>query len=227
MKAVKSEISRFTNFRVQALSKPSLLKESLDRLDGLRQSSTTTGLMDMKEIQAQRHLKALSSVCSCRPIGRHGIYQHDKITLATYYSSIHDNDCGAHSKAGRLFTARLRYRLQSAFLKSLVELSFVTQYGAGGFSIGISLGTNTIVRSHPLESFFQDIYGLRPYRHQHKIRAHPYSIETQDHLINVAHKKLWEVFQSGRASPNDVDKYGGTLIHVSTRFGLHSNIPNS
>ena len=224
MKAVKSEIRRFTNFRVQALNKPGLLKESLDRFDGLQQSPATAGLTDMKEAKTQHCFKALSLVCSCRSSAWSGTCGYGKGKLATYYSSIHDKGCGAHFGAGRSFTARLRYRLQSAFLKSLVELSFVTKYGAGGFSIGISLGTNTIVDSHPLESFFCDFYGLRPYRHQHKTRSHPYPTKTQDQLVDVAHKKLWEVFQSGRASPNDVDKNGATLIHVSTCFCLYPNI---
>ena len=50
MKAVKSEIRRFTSFRVQALNKPGLLKELLDRFDRLQQSPATAELTDIKEV---------------------------------------------------------------------------------------------------------------------------------------------------------------------------------
>ncbi|KAH8586075.1 ankyrin repeat-containing domain protein, partial [Bisporella sp. PMI_857] len=101
-------------------------------------------------------------------------------------------------------------------------LSFEATHGAGGYSIAFGLRTSRMVRKLPLESFFRDLYRDRWHRNK-KVSRHSYitaiyNMKEQNKLLKVIERQLLEAFNSGKASPDDVDKDGRTLLHATSLF---------
>jgi hypothetical protein len=125
---------------------------------------------------------------------------------------MHATDCPRHTNT-RIHSAAIRCYVQSTILERLVRLTFEATYGAGGLSIGCLLRTYRSVHKHPLESFFLDIYF--PERRRYRSSRFSDNDKSRDALIRLTQRELLHAFNTGIASPNDVDRDGWTLLHVS------------
>lgn len=105
-------------------------------------------------------------------------------------------------------------RLRTAWLFGLVELNFSLQQCPGAPSVRVSLKALTRVSKLPLETFFEDLYGIRWKRNKSLQMKRTPSKEYQEHLFTVARKLLLQSFYAGEVSPSYIDGYGRTLLHV-------------
>lgn len=144
--------------------------------------------------------------------------------MALIYRNGHVKDCPAHNTT-KNYSAAIRGHLQSTILENLVRLSFEATCGAGGFSMGLLVRTYGEVQRHPLESFFQDLY--QRWRYKNGSHKPSHGNKTQDALLRLTQRELWRAFNTGVASPNDVDKDGRTLLHVSKLYPYVSKAINN
>ena len=102
-------------------------------------------------------------------------------------------------------------RLRAIRLTSAYDFRFLLSQEPTGFSITTGLRTERRVKTLPLYSFFNDLYD-RLHKSDHRSES---LLERRQYLLSVARKVLSQAFQAGRASPDDVDAQGRTLLHVS------------
>ncbi|KAH8590623.1 hypothetical protein B0O99DRAFT_675868 [Bisporella sp. PMI_857] len=217
---IKRELRKLAIFQSQAAHKPSLLKEATDSFP----SSLTlyTSRKSKKRAFEKHYQTTLSLYCTCRRINSIGAWTFSGIAnAATNYQNVYSENCKVHAN-NQAYLAHIRCYIQSTILRNLVKLSFEAIYGAGGCSISFGLRTSRIVHKLPLKSFFYDLYRYRSPRNQkilywgHHNRI--YNRKKQNKLLRVVHRKLLEAFNSGKASPDDVDEYGWTLLHLQAFF---------
>ena len=88
-------------------------------------------------------------------------------------------------------------------------------WSAGFPSIGLSLRTEARIQRHPLQSFFEQLYDYYTLKEITSKYQDPIKKQKRDHKLEVAQNLMLEYFDSGKASPDDVDEEGRTLLHVS------------
>ncbi|KKZ68533.1 hypothetical protein EMCG_05817 [[Emmonsia] crescens] len=100
------------------------------------------------------------------------------------------------------------YRQNLAFLSGVLEFNFFIKTASEGWSIGTSLRTQRRVKN--LLSIYKWEYKLLS-------KAHYWPSDMRmfgQLLASIARRELLEAFNSGRASPDDVDRNGDTLLHI-------------
>jgi hypothetical protein len=212
MRAIKREFRRLATFRAQVSRTPSLLQEALQE-----HTESHALCLDTGNNSRHREIKGCSStvtkICSCHATSRFGLLNFGvNVQVALIHRNMHVKDCPAHKNMKSCFAA-IRCYAQSTILENLVKLSFEATRGGGGFSMGMLLRTYRRVQKHPMESFFKDLYRQR--RHKHGSKYPSYDDKAQYALVRLTQRELWRAFNSGIASPNDVDSHGKTLLHVS------------
>lgn len=158
--------------------------------------------------------------CRCRLMDWKSIIRVRDSKLLLRHCEFMCEDCPVHQRSSE---TSVRYRKRVSLLPGMVEFAFLLKWTSGFPSLGISLRTEVRVKVLPLYRFFQRLYDT--HLRQRKIhpttstRVQTYSLEPvskekQDYLFSVARKMLLQAYQSGNASPQDVDGKGRTLLHV-------------
>ena len=151
--------------------------------------------------------------CMCTPMEWKSAIRVRDSQLLLWRCKIMCKNCPVHQRSGDSTETAIRYRQRVDLLPGLIEFSFNIKWTSWFPSIGISLKTEARVKTLPLYPFFRDLYWKL--RRDH---IRPIPKEKQDRLFSLARKMLLQAYQSGNASPQDVDENGRTLLHVSTHF---------
>ena len=120
--------------------------------------------------------------------------------------------CPIHHKRKWSSKEAMHYRQQIPFIARALEFTLLICQSSGCPSVGISLRTEARVKVLSLCSFFRKLYVS--YTYPEGKSKYKSSLERQDYLFNLARKMLLHAFQSGNASPDDVDSERRTLLHV-------------
>ena len=159
----------------------------------------------------KRFNRTVPKVCSCRATGWATYWNLTANSrLAFSHRKIHTKDCSLY-KSTNCYVTTINYSMYHTLFGNLVRLRISTTFGAGGLSLGILTQTDRRVKWHHLDSFFNDLYDTS-YRRDDK-----YDEKDIDRMVKLAHRQLWTSFNSGLASPYDVDSDGDNLLHVSLR----------
>jgi hypothetical protein len=215
MKAIKHEFQRLAPFRARAARTPSLLKEAVQKNSESHKLCLNTG-NNHRRREIKKCYGTVPQICTCNVTSHLGLWRFGLSTqVSLTHPNLHAEDCPTHEST-KSYSAAIRCYVQSTILENLVKLSFEATCGAGGFSMGLLLQTYRKVKRHHLDSFFHDIYHLE--RHRHRSVKPSYDSKTRDALFRFTQRELWRAFNSGIASPNDVDSNGRTLLHVSAFY---------
>ena len=157
------------------------------------------------------------SECRCRSTDWEEVLRFGNRRFLLQHSKAICEDCPIHRSRVDSSTVALRHKGEIPFLPGSLELVVLFQRRSRVPAIGISLRIEARVKVLPLYSFFWKLYHSYLYSKRDYING-PSSTKTHDYLISVTRKMLLQAFQSGSASPDDVDGQGRTLLHV----GVHS-----
>lgn len=157
------------------------------------------------------------SECRCRLVDWERVLRFGNRKFLLQHSKAMSEDCPIHRRRVDSSRMALRHRGGIPFLPGILEFEVLFQRRCRIPATGISLRTEARVKVLPLFSFFKKLYGSH-LRSKGDSRTQPSSMKKQDYLISVTRKMLLQAFQSGSASPDDVDEQGRTLLHV----GVHS-----
>jgi hypothetical protein len=219
MKAIKHEFKRIAPFRARASRTPSLLKEALEEHSESHILYLNAGSNSASR-QTKRYYSTAPQICTCSKTSQLGLWRFGLGAYVTLrHPKMHVKDCPAHTSTKR-YSAAIRCYVQTTILENLLKLSFEATYGAGGLSMGFLLRTFRRIQTHPLKSFFHDLYRQERHRHGHRSSKPSYNNKTRDALLRLTQRELLHAFNTGIASPNDVDCKGRTLLHV-TLFYLY------
>ena len=158
----------------------------------------------------KRRQRITPQVCSCQALGwasQWSVTAISRLSLSHYKR--HTKDCPLY-KSVDSYATTVCYYIHGTLFKDLVRLKLWATFGSGGLFLGILTQTDRRVRNHHLESFFNDLYWSQSRNYK-----------SLDELVKIAHKQLWNSFNSGLASPSDVDDEGRTLLHVSLCFLIY------
>lgn len=159
----------------------------------------------------KRFNRTIPEVCSCRATGWSTYWNLTANSrLAFSHRKIHTKDCSLY-KSTNCYVTTINYSMYHTLFDNLVRLRISATFGARGLSLGISTQTDRRVEQHHLDSFFRDLYKTR-YNRDNK-----YDHKHIDGMVKLAHRQLWTSFNSGLASPYDVDCNGDNLLHVILR----------
>lgn len=164
----------------------------------------------------------LGKFCNgCRLTERSSIIRFGDSSLLFRKSRFRGQDCAIH-RGYDVSRTTVKYWQRVCLLSGKLEVMFLFVLASGFPSIGISLRLEARCKVLPLSSFFRKLYYTYLYR---KIRlttspgsfVYPRKLvskEKQDYLLSVARKQILQAYQSGSASPQDVDRTGKNLLHV-------------
>jgi hypothetical protein len=160
----------------------------------------------------KRRHRTTPQVCSCRALGWASYWSftaNSQLSLSHYKR--HTKDCPLYKSADSYATT-VCYYMHSTLFKDLVRLKLWATFGSGGLSLGILTQTDRRVQAHHL--------GIFLYRLPNMLDRDNKSL---DQVVKIVHRQLWTSFNSGLASPSDVDDQGMTLLHVSLCFLYYSS----
>ena len=180
-----------------------------------KEMPTTLGTEEVRRYVTQNPLAQYQGIsrlsrCQCRSISRLWVFGlgRSSTLMGKYCSYISDN-CLIHRKRYRGSETTMQFRRKLPYMLRVMEGVLKICWSSTNPSLGVSLRAVRRVEEHPLWSFFADFNQF--------VRAIPINSDTikrQDYLLGVAQKVLLNCFDSGRASPDDVDSYGCTLLYV-------------
>ena len=208
-----------------AISRPSLLP-SADRQNGqlayvvqIAEPNVDAGQGSLYNL-SRRHMK-----CNCdarytnvsygeaRSTRRFGwLFGHAWIYRSGLSSTkLHRRTCPMLLTSPAVVTARLSIGICGALLRGVAEATFSITRGAGGFSISRALHCMRVVD-----------YNTKTFRLAASlVEDCPYAcrIEDWEYRLNRRIQEIECLFREGQATPYDVDLWGNTLLHVSSRQG--------
>jgi hypothetical protein len=198
---------------------------------GLQRGSFTAIIPGLSN-ETESLTKSATFCCRCRPIAWESIIRIRDSKMQLRHCKFMREDCPVHQHSSYSSQTAVRYRKGMKLLRSMVELEFLIGWTSVFPSLGVSLRTEARVKILPLYGFFRGLY--KNHLRQRKIypatstRGQCYSMvlvskEKQDYLFSVARKTILKAYQSGNASPQDVDKKGRTLLHARIHLISISN----
>jgi hypothetical protein len=210
---IRSELNGSRSLHTRDVASSSFSNEKLNGHIISTKIDLTMGKILPQDISAGVHRSSFAAACSCRLTKRLLSFGFVGKWQLMLHQRNQCKSCKSRKATKNRCTLEILYRMQ--LLGSLIDLSAKAAYGVGTVSNTFQLRVSARVKKHQLEPFFRDIYRQRNLRNRCSYRENPYDADRQDALVRIAHKKLWENFNSGAASPNDVDETGQTLIQVS------------
>ena len=133
-------------------------------------------------------------------------------------SMSHDRSCPLFPKSANTTEARFRLTSRGKVLARAIEASISIKRGAGGSSISPVLQCAYVVHN---KAAFNLINLDCPYTHRERM-TYGYHRELR-HLeasLDSRIQKLQRLFETGKASPCDVDLEGNTFLHVRVKLIL-------
>ena len=208
---MRTELNGLRNLHSHHTANPSISNRKSIR-HGIRTKTNQNMEILSKDRFARFHESSFAATCVCYLNRQHLSFDFVGKSYFTFYQRNPCKSCRNRRSTTNLCALEILYGMR--LLGKLINLIFKVTYGAGAFSTNFQLCVNTNVKRHHLEPFFRDLYRQRNLGNRSSSRITPYSADRQDSLVRIAHRRLWEAFRSGAASPSDVDENGWTLIHV-------------
>ena len=172
-----------------------------------KQGDSSPQSLDTRCNTTKRRHRTTPQVCLCRALGWASCWSFTANSqLSVSHYKRHTKDCPLYKSADSYATT-VCYYMHSTLFKDLVRLKLWATFGSGGLSLGVLTQTDRRVQEHHLRLFFDELPGMLDRDNK-----------SLDQVVKIAHKQLWTSFNSGVASPSDVDERGRTLLHVSLCF---------
>lgn len=152
--------------------------------------------------------------CSCSSVvasaGLWSISRNFQIITRTTKTHLKGCPLSKSSEQKQTHTLAVRTICAGRFLTKALEISSSLTHGAGGYSLASSIGLRTLLREDsPAFQLFDPV----PWRLEREIRKIEED-EYLDHMKEALQKlKIW--FSEGKASPNDINVNGRTILQVS------------
>ena len=198
------------SLKPKSSGRPSQSKKSTQRQNVSTQQFLDAGYSPRYKT-VKRFNRAVPKVCSCRATGwatYWNLTAHSQLVFS--HRKMHTKDCSLYKSTNCYFTT-INYSIYHTLFDNLVRLRISATFGAGGLSFGFLTQTDRRVDRHHLDPFFGDLYDTQ------LCRDNKYDDKDIDRMVKLAYRQLWASFNSGLASPYDVDSKGNNLLHVSLR----------
>jgi hypothetical protein len=149
--------------------------------------------------------------CCCSGVSAAGLWSISRnFQIVTQATKTHRKDCPL-SKSSLIQTHSIGVRTIYAgrFLAKALELSLGLTHGAGGYSLASSIRIRTLLRDD------SPAFRLFDCKSRYLMSKNQFTVdEILDYMADALLKlKVW--FSEGKASPNDIDIQGRTILQVS------------
>ncbi|KAL3455574.1 hypothetical protein BJX64DRAFT_294919 [Aspergillus heterothallicus] len=175
----------------QPITKPDLLRSLADTQ---RENDTSLNIL-LPSLQSRTRLTKRTLRCNCNPKKVH--------------STNHGPCCPLHNQNRNLVSLMFRHTFCNWFLRFSVTASLTMTKGAGGFSISPNLQFRAVV---PDDS---PAFKLLT-KHSRFHTWDPLLIKRSE--IRSTHRKLFDLFHAGLASPTDTLENGTTILHAVAKW---------
>ena len=198
--------------QLQCITKPGLMRDELDSIDTIIESQHPASKGYASSGEMLEHHSKFKKTCVCREFYRPSRSWPSRkyFHMTTKTLTSHYRGCPLFSRVWQSQTSVIVVKAMcTSFLMKAVEVSVSLTSGAGGFSIAPYLTLKTLCRDDsPAFRLFPEIHQFA-FAHRRGLSS-AYVAHMENSL-----RELTILFCEGKASSNDINSNGETILDVS------------